>query len=78
MPTQDYVLFMKLFLPATVQFVDFVTDGGIVWELSSLQMEVHCAEAPVDPGERCFEDAGAWFYLAVVFLVGPCVLNVIC
>ena len=75
-PMPDYLLAMKLFGPATVQFVDFVTDGGIVWDLSSLQMEVHCAEAPADPGERCFEDAGGWFTLAAVFLAVPIVINV--
>ena len=74
-PMPDYLLAMKLFGPATVQFVDFVTDGLIAWDLRFLKMEVHCAEAPADPGERCFEDAGGWFTIAVVFLVVPCTIN---
>ena len=45
-PMPDYLLAMKLFGPATVQFFDFVTDGLIVWDLRFLKMEVHCAEAP--------------------------------
>ena len=76
-PMPDYLLAMKLFGPATVQFVDFVTDGLIVWDLRFLKMEVHCAEAPADPGERCFEDAGGWFTLAAVFLAVPIVINVV-
>ena len=75
-PMPDYLLAMKLFGPATVQFFDFVTDGLIVWDLRFLKMEVHCAETSADPGERCFEDAGGWFTLAAMFLAVPIIINV--